>query len=57
MHDFKINIEQKNGKLHLTFSEGLPPGTAIAILHTLHRLNLYTPSEIDALKLDYDVNF
>ena len=57
MYDFKINIEQKNGKLRLTFSEGLPPGTAIAILHTLHRLNLYTPSEIDALKLDYDVNF
>jgi hypothetical protein len=55
--EYKILIQQENGKLSIVLSEGLPTGTVTKLLEVLKEQNLYTPSEIDGVKLDENVNF
>ena len=57
MDEYKILIKQENGKLCITLSEGLPSGTVTKLLQVLKEQNLYTPLEIDGIKLDENVNF
>lgn len=57
MDEYKILIKQENGKLCITLSEGLPSGTVTKLLQVLKEQNLYTPIEIDGIKLDENVNF
>ena len=57
MEQYKILIQQENGKLSITLSEGLPTGTVTKLLEVLKEQNLYSPLEIDGIKLDENVNF
>ena len=57
MEQYKILIQQENGKLSIVLSEGLPTGTVTKLLQVLKEQNLYTPFEIDGVKLQENVNF
>lgn len=57
MDEYKNLIKQENGKLSITLTEGLPTGTVTKLLEVLKEQNLYTPLEIDGVKLDENVNF
>lgn len=57
MEQYKILIQQENGKLSIVLSEGLPSGTVTKLLQVLKEQNLYTPFEIDGVNLKENVNF